>query len=82
MTVHTSPAQQRPILVWALTAVVVVGVVLALVGMILNAWVLLGLAAGVAALAALALLPAGVMSHVTTTQSATDTQSANDRRPR
>ncbi|OAA28573.1 hypothetical protein UG55_100585 [Frankia sp. EI5c] len=88
MAVHTSPPRERPLtgpprgrqaqergrgaLIWSLTAVVVVGVILALVGMILNAWLLLGLAAAAAALAALALLPAGVMSHVITTESATD----------
>lgn len=71
MTVHISPPHERPVLIWALTAAVIVGVVLALVGMILNAWLLLGVAAAGAALAALALLPAGVMSHVTTSRSAT-----------
>lgn len=71
MTMHSSPPRERPILVWALTGVVVVGLVLALVGMILNAWVLLAVATTVAVLAALALWPAGVMSHVSTTRSAT-----------
>ncbi|MCK9928295.1 hypothetical protein MXD62_14120 [Frankia sp. Mgl5] len=71
MTMHSSPPRERPLLVWALTGVVVVGLVLALVGMILNAWVLLVVAATVAVLATLALWPAGVMSHVSTTRSAT-----------
>lgn len=71
MTMHSSLPRERPVLVWALTGVVVVGLVLALVGMILNAWVLLVVAATVAVLAALALWPAGVMSHVSTTRSAT-----------
>lgn len=71
MTVHISPPHERPLLIWSLTAVVIVGVVLTLVGMILNAWLLLGVAAAAAALAALALWPAGVMAHVSTTRSAT-----------
>lgn len=63
---YRDPPRSRPTLIWALTGVAIVGLILALVGMILNAWVLLGIAAGVAALAALSLLPAGVMSHVNT----------------